>query len=318
MPETLIRAHHARLALRPETDLFEFTTSRGSIVKAFLVMVLLSIGLIGCSTRQMLNTVTPSSGYSVANNVTYDIAHNLKLDVYTPDTAQNAPVVIFYHGGRWQHGDKSDDRFVGQALAAMGFVAVVPNTRLYPPAHYKDFLHDSAQAVAWTRKFAKSYGGNPDQIVLMGFSSGAYNAMMLALDPAWLKAVGGSADWIKGAIGISGPYDILPITAPDLRAIFGPASQFQKTQPVFWANGDNPPLLLIASRADRIVKVKNTTELFDRVKRAQGPVEKVIYQNLDHLDTLADLSSSLLDKADISRNVAAFIHRVTDAKASDN
>lgn len=284
-------------------------------MRVFLFALLAVLSFAGCSSQQVLNAITPGIGYSVANDVAYDAGHDLKLDVYVPNGAENAPVVVFFYGGRWQQGDKKDYKFVGQALAAMGFVAVIPNYRLYPPARYKDFLGDCAEAVVWTHKFAHAYRGDADKLVLMGHSAGAYNAVMLTLDPEFLKAAGGDTGWIKGAIGLSGPYDILPLTSPDLRAIFGPSDQFVRSQAVSWANGGNPPLLLIASKADRIVNVRNTEELFDRVKRANGPVEKVIYQDLNHGDTVADLAAPLQSRADLRQNVAGFVHRVTTAAA---
>ncbi len=284
-------------------------------MRVFLFALLAVLSLAGCSGQQVLNAVTPGIGYSVANDIAYGAGYDLKLDVYVPNGVRNAPVVVFFYGGRWQQGDKKDYKFVGQALAAMGFVAVIPNYRLYPPARYKDFLGDCAEAVVWTHKFAHAYRGDADKLVLMGHSAGAYNAVMLTLDPEFLKAAGGDPGWIKGAIGLSGPYDILPLTSPDLRAIFGPPDQFVRSQAVSWANGGNPPLLLIASKADRIVNVRNTEELFDRVKRANGPVEKVIYQGLNHGDTVADLAAPLQGRADLRQNVARFVYRVTTAVA---
>lgn len=280
-------------------------------MRVFVLAVLAVLGLAGCSGRQILNSTIPTVGFSITSNIDYDVGHDLKLDVYTPNDAKDAPVVVFFHGGRWERGDKNEYKYIGQALTAMGFVTVIPDYRLYPPAHYKDFLADCAKAVVWAHAFAHAYGGNADKLVMMGADAGAYNAVMLALDPAFLQVAGGNPDWIKGAIGISGPYDMLPLTSPDLRAIFGPPDQFAQSQPIFWVNGGNPPLLLIASEADKVVSVRNTEELFNRVKRANGPVEKVIYKGLSHADTVADLAAPLRGRADIRPNVAAFVRRVT-------
>ena len=57
-----------------------------------------------------------------------------RLDVYVPERAAAAPrpLVVFWHGGRWSFGDKADYRFVGAALADLGYVAVLANYRHYP------------------------------------------------------------------------------------------------------------------------------------------------------------------------------------------
>lgn len=250
-------------------------------------------------------------GYAVHRNIVFDPKQDLRLDVYVPDGAVNAPTVIFFYGRRWERGSKRDVKFVGQALSAKGFVVVIPNCRHFPPAKFRQILSDRARAVVWTHQFAKTYGGSAGKLVIMGFDSGAYDAAMLALDPHWVRKDGGKINWIKGVIGISGPYNLLPISASDLRAVFAPEDQYPLTQPINWATGGNPPLLLIASRADRVVSVQNADELFDRVKAANGPVEKIIYPDLSHDMTLDMLSAPLRGRADILANVAKFVRRVT-------
>jgi acetyl esterase/lipase len=61
--------------------------------------------------------------------------------------------------------------------------------------------------VRWARDNARRFGGDPDRIVLVGHSAGAYNAAMVALDPRWLRAAGVPAGAIKGWAGLAGPYD---------------------------------------------------------------------------------------------------------------
>jgi Esterase/lipase len=283
-------------------------------VKAFIpriVLSLLMLTLAGCANRGMLNALAPDSGYQLSRNIVYDSQHGLRLDVYAPNDAHDAPVVVFFHGGRWERGDKDDDIFVGAALASRGIVAVLANYRLYPDARYPAFLDDCADAVAWTHANIDGYGGSANRIVVGGFASGAYNAVMLALDPEFMKKAGGSRAWLRGAIGLAGPYDFMPITDPTLRDIFGPPEHFGRTQPVFWARGDNPPLLLIAGADDKIVPPANTQKLFDRVKSANGPVEKIIYRNMDHAKTLNVVSTTLSGQADVLANMVHFVDRVT-------
>ena len=64
-------------------------------------------------------------------------------------------MVVFFYGGSWTDGERGDYRFVGEAFASQGIVAVVADYRLYPEVRYPDFLSDSARAVAWARRDAK-------------------------------------------------------------------------------------------------------------------------------------------------------------------
>lgn len=267
--------------------------------------------LTGCV---LPSSVPPASGGAgVQTGVVYDSSHQLSLDVYQPQGVQDAPLVVFFYGDRWQHGTRAEYAYVGQALAARGFVAMVAEYRMYPPATWKEFLGDSAGAVVWARKHAAEYGADPDKLFVMGYSAGAYNAVMLGLDPQWLKAAGGSRSQLAGVIGISGPYDFVPITAPDLRTIFWPPSGFAKTQPVYWADGHNPPMLLIASRANKVANPADTEKLYNRIKQAGGPVTKLFYQGLSNSDTVRVLAIGRQDRADEMKNIAAFIHNTPAA-----
>lgn len=303
-------------ALRYYSPLISRFSPKEVPVRALFLIIASLLALSACSSNQFLNATASDSGYTLSQNVVYDDTTGLKLDVYAPQQAAgNAPVVVFFFGGRWSAGDKQEFKFVGQALAARGFVAVIPNYRLYPQVRYPDFLNDCARAVAWTHAHIGSYGGSAARIVLMGHSSGAYNAAMLALDPEFLARAGGNRSWVRGMIGLAGPYDFLPLTDPDLRDLFGPPESYEKTQPVFHVDGNNPPLLLMHGGKDETVDIKNTNSLFDRVKRAGGTADKVIYPKLDHGRILDVTATRMQDYADVMDKIDAFVQRVTVGNA---
>jgi acetyl esterase/lipase len=280
-------------------------------VRILLLVLASFLALTACSSRQFLNQTAPDSGYRLSRDVVFDQANGLKLDIYTPLNTTDAPVVVFFFGGRWSEGDKELYKFVGQALAARGFVAVIPNYRLYPHVHFPEFLNDNAKAVAWVHGYIGGFGGNANRIVLMGHSSGAYDAAMLTLDPEYLQQVGGNRSWVRGMIGLAGPYDFLPITDPDLRALFGPPENFPKTQPVFYVDGSNPPMLLMHGAKDEIIKAANTDSLFDRIKHADGLADKVIYPDLNQSRILDVLAPRWQSYADVMDKIDAFVRRVT-------
>jgi acetyl esterase/lipase len=272
--------------------------------------------LAGCSTQQALNYATPDSGYRLATNIVYDGANRLALDVYSPEHPHNAPLVVFFYGGRWEQEStkpKEDYKFVGEALAERGFVAVIADYRLYPQVRFPAFLQDCAKAVVWAHENAQQYGADVSKLVLLGHSAGAYNAAMLALNPQYLKDAGGDRGWLRGMIGLAGPYDLLPITDPDLRDLFWPPENYEQTQPVYWVDGRNPPLLLLHGEDDDTVNIKNTRSLAERVQRAGGPVETVIYPKMSHRWIIATLASRLQGRSDVMSYVSEFVQRVTSA-----
>jgi acetyl esterase/lipase len=192
-------------------------------------------------------------------------------------------VVVFLYGGGWDSGNKAEYAFAGAALARHGFVAVVPDYRLYPEVRWPAFLQDSAAAVAWTKAHIADYGGDPADLFLMGHSAGAYNAVMLAVDRRWLGAVGlDPARDVRGVVGLAGPYDFLPLRSAELKTIFGPADQRPDTQPINHVDGKNPPLFLATDTADKVVDPGNTTRMAAKVAAAGGPVETRYYNGLSH------------------------------------
>ncbi|WP_028008523.1 alpha/beta hydrolase [Solimonas flava] len=266
-------------------------------------------GLSGCTGQEVLNDMTSRRGYTLTADVPYDRANNLTLDVYMPDSAQNAPVVVFFYGRRWQQGDKSDYKFVGQALASRGFVTVIPNVRLYPRVRFPDFIKDGARAVKWARDNAAHYGGGSGKLFVMGHNSGAHIAAMLALNEEYLKGVGGSRSWLRGMVGLAGLYNFMPITAPDLRDLFGPVDRFPYTQPIFFVDGSNPPLFLVHGEDDQIVDVANTRTLAQAVTKAGGPVETLIYPKMSHDLIISSFASLLRGRSDVLDQVEDFIRR---------
>lgn len=287
--------------------------ARVPVVKLHLLILSAALALAACTAPQVLNTLTPERGYDIATNLPYDDRTPLKLDVYSPRGAKGAPVVVFFYGGRWSSGAKDEFKFVGQALASRGFIGVVPDVRLYPEVRFPQFLGDAARAVRWVRSEIPAYGGDPAKLFVMGHSSGAHIAAMLALNEEYLKDVGGSRTWLRGMIGLAGAYDFLPITAPDLRDLFGPPESFARTQPVFWVDGQNPPLLLLHGEDDEVVQVKNTRSLAQAVARRGGTVETVIYPRMSHNMIVGSLGAVLRGQSDVLGQIAQFVSREANA-----
>lgn len=215
------------------------------------------------------------------------------------------PVILFAHGGSWNSGDPADYGFVARGLAPEGFVVVLAGYRLHPDVQYPAMIEDMAAAVAWTRENIGRHGGDPDRIVLMGHSAGAYNVVMTALDRQWLGREGLDANALAGVIGLAGPYDFYPFDSDSTRASFGEAHYPQRTQPVSHARVDAPPLLLLAGEADTTVKPRNTRALAMAMQQAGGAAQTGFYPGMDHADILLALASPWRrDRSVIDRIVA--------------
>ncbi|NIL19351.1 esterase [Pseudomonas sp. ATCC PTA-122608] len=265
--------------------------------------------LAACSPIKVLNALTPTSTFTKTSSIAYGDDPRQKLDIYRPVTAlPNAPVVVFFYGGSWNSGSKDDYGFVGEALASRGIVVVIADYRLYPQVRYPAFLQDGAKAVSWTHQHIAEYGADPKQLYLMGHSSGAYNAAMLALDPRLLAAVGLSPSMLKGWIGLAGPYDFLPIENRDVRPVFFYPDSPPDSQPINHVSHDAPPSLLIASVDDNLVNPKrNTGGLANKLRAAGVPVEEFYFAKTSHATLVASMSRPLRWLAPVLDRVTAFI-----------
>jgi acetyl esterase/lipase len=218
-------------------------------------------------------------------------------------------VLVFFYGGSWQSGSKEDYAFVGQALAAQGFVTVLPDYRLYPQARFPDFLKDGASAIAWIRDNVAAYGGDPRRIVLAGHSAGAYNAVMLGLDPRYLEEAGVDPKSIRAVAGLSGPYDFLPLDQDTTIKVFGQAPNLAETQPLTFVGPLSPPAFLATGDSDETVKPRHTAQLAKRLRAANIPVQERNYKGLDHKDTLLALSVTFRSKAPELAEMSSFLMR---------
>ncbi len=132
------------------------------------------------------------------------------MDVFTT-TKPNAPVMIFVHGGAWRAGLAKDYCFPAEAFVNAGahfvvldFINVVESGGDLMP-----MAEQVRRAIAFVAKNAAQFGGDPNRIYLSGHSSGAHLAGT-ALIADWQKDYGVAADVIKGAVLVSGMYDIKP------------------------------------------------------------------------------------------------------------
>ena len=252
-----------------------------------------ALSLTGCTKFTLLDATVPASGYARTTNIVYGDANRLKLDAYKP-TGKNATqkVVIFFYGGDWQSGQKRDYRFVAQALASRGFVAVMPDYRLWPEVQFPTFVEDGARAIRWTHDHVAEFGGDPEQIYLMGHSAGAHIAALLTLDAHYLEDVGLKRDTIRATAALAGPYDFVP--PPDDRAAFGMSrdqtATDPKIQPIHFVDGKAPPMLLVHGLKDKTVDVSNATRLAERIREAGGEVSVVTYPDRAHVGVVLALA----------------------------
>jgi hypothetical protein len=149
-----------------------------------------------------------------------------KLDVYynskrTEKSKQQA--IIFIHGGNWRAGDKSCvggvlKRSIPEWFVLQGFVFVSINFRLFTKdeVNLDDMLDDVGKAIKWVVTNGWKYGALGNDILLMGYSSGAHLATLISSNTIILRRYHLSPSVISGVIGLDVPFYDVPYAIREL------------------------------------------------------------------------------------------------------
>ena len=203
-----------------------------------------------------------------------------KLDVYYPTDQQDAPVVVWFHGGGIEGGEKHID----PQLKNSGLVVVAANYRLLPKAPIDSILNDAAAAVAWTYKNIDRYGGSKRKIFVAGHSAGGYLLDMIGLDKRWLAKYGVDADSLAALVPFSGQC----ITHYNIRKQQGiPPLQatIDEYAPLTYVRPDAPPIVIISGdREQELFGRYEEQTYFWRMLKLVGHKDVTLYemQGYDH------------------------------------
>jgi len=238
-------------------------------LKCFVHFILL--GLISTLASQKL--LAQSEGVRMEHG---DIVYasvdglNLALDIYLPSDAENPPLIVFVHGGRWQAGNKRTkipSQFVdsGFALASIDF-------RQSTQAQFPAQIHDIKAAVRFLRANSDNYGFDGSKIAITGESSGGHLATLVGVTNGHSELEGGLGEHLETSSNIQailsyyGAHDLtsilrqstpfgLGVRVPALQLLLGAQPEekpdlAQLASPVFHVDASDPPLLLLHGDQD--------------------------------------------------------------------
>jgi arylformamidase len=232
------------------------------------------------------------SELSCRQDVRYGDGPGETLDIF-PTTTQDAPVLVFIHGGWWRALDKADFSFVAPLFVRGGAMVVLPNYALCPAVTVEHITLQMVRALAWVWRHAALYGGNPRRIVLVGHSAGGHLATML-LSCAWRDWAGDlPANLVRSALSVSGVYDLAPVQqTPFLQADLRLTAQSARRL---------SPALFPAPRSRRLVACAGALESEEflrqnqRIRDAWGAATVRVCETVpgrNHLDVVDGLAES--------------------------
>jgi acetyl esterase/lipase len=269
-------------------------------VMRFVAIALLASLLAGCQAGFMRSLKVPHvfSAYE-KQTIAYGAHSDQRMDVYRPSAKkyidQQRPMIVFLFGGSWRNGERSWYEFFAARYALKGYVVIVPDYRKASDFVYPSFMEDAARAVAKSIEIAPQLSGNPKQLVLMGHSAGAHIGALLSLNPKFLQRHQLSPQVFSAFVGLSGPYDFLPMTDPLVVEVFNGDANLPASQPInFAANGKlAPPMLLVHGAKDELVWPKNSINLAHAINAAGGSATTLVLDDIGHVRTLFQAGSGL-------------------------
>jgi acetyl esterase/lipase len=268
-----------------------------TVVKEWVGISLAFYALLlgGCNEFDVVNSTVPYIGYQRTSGVAYGELGRQKLDVYVPEHVKGTMgVVVFFYGGVWQNGERGNYRFVAQGIVSQGFIAVMPDYRLWPGVTFPAFVEDGALAVKWVHENIARFGGDPNRIFLAGHSAGGHIAALLTLDGRYLKGVGLDRGVIRATAGLAGPYDFVPSEGD--RGVFGmgvaDVKPPEEIEPIRFVDGLEPPMVLIQGLADRTVDSGNAVRLAERIRAKGGRVKLITYPGVGHVGLVLSMANA--------------------------
>jgi len=235
-------------------------------------------------------------------DVAYGPHPEQRLDIYLPADAAAAPLLIFVHGGGWSVGDKGQYEVVGNRLAHEGIVTMMANYRLSPAVQHPTHAQDVAQAIGWGYRHAAEYGADPERLCLMGHSSGAHLAALVALEPSYLAAEGMDISAVRRVIGVSGvAYDLDETyaemcVAPFFTPVFGEdCSRWKLAAPLQYIEPTSPSFLLIHGLADTEAPPATTEAFAVALQQAGVPAQLVLIPDGGHVSVMFPAAPYVVD-----------------------
>jgi acetyl esterase/lipase len=239
-----------------------------------------------------------------------------RLDLYIPQGVANAPVIFSIHGGALSIGDRSEETFVGQRFAAAGYLTVVTSYRLSPQVAHPAHIQDAAAAFAWAKRNVKQHGGDPERIIVIGHSAGAYLAMLLATDARYLAAHKLTPRDIKGLVPVSGFFWVdKPGVAPDRpKYVWGADPKvWAEASPARYLRADLPPVLLIDTDGDEDWRQQQNLDMAAALRSAGvKDVTKRQVKGRTHMSVWTEMLDG--ESEETSSLILEFAKRVLPAK----
>ncbi len=290
--------------------------------------------MLGLLSRVPLSlSAQPANDILIEKDIVYGNADvvDLKFDLAKPIEGTGPfPIIVFFHGGGWQAGDKSHGHHWIRMFANSGYVGVTVGYRFAPAFRWPSQVQDAKAAVRYLRANAKELNIDPDRIGVMGESAGGYLALMVGVtDPTdGLEGDGGSPEFSSRVQAVVSYFSASDFTLP--RAKLSPEVEadvmqyykkslnevladfigtlnpdeaiLKKMSVITYIDKKDPPVQIFQGDDDPFVSVEQAQRLERALEKANVPHELVLVKGGGH-----GWTGELQDKT--NRQMLAFFER---------
>lgn len=221
----------------------------------------------------------------------YGPASAERLDLFPVTGAQQpAPLFVFIHGGYWRSQTKADAALMAKVFTDAGVAVATLEYTLLPKATLAEVVREMRSAMAWLYHNVSSFGVDPSRLYVGGSSAGGHLVGML-LAQGWHEEFSVPANLLKGAVALSGLFDIRPICDIEANQWLRLVSyQAEALSPLFLIPDSAPPLILSVG-GQETDGFKNQTLAYEAAWRRMGhDVTSVDAPDRNHFNLLSDLS----------------------------
>jgi acetyl esterase/lipase len=184
---------------------------------------------------------------------------DLEIEVFFPadwKASDHRPAIVFFFGGGWTNGKRSQFENQSKYLAGRGMVAATADYRIKSKHQSTpdQSVEDAKSAVRWMRSKAAELGIDPDKLAAGGGSAGGHLAASTALCPG-LDADGEDKNISSkpNALVLFNP--VVDITAAS-SYLSGTAEEKEKAakaiSPILYLDKQTPPAVFFFGTADRL------------------------------------------------------------------
>ena len=253
-----------------------------------------------------INYLTPKDTFEKEEHLAYGLKARNRLDLYrTKNPKKQKPLIVFVHGGSWQHGNKRDYLFIGETFAREGFDVAVINYHLAPEHIFPAFVDDLAQAIHYLNQNKVKLNISTDNMILMGHSAGAFNVMSVVYSAQSQNFK--YKDQIKAIVGLAGPYHFDYVGDPLSEHAFDHKISYQQVMPYYFIEPNQIKHYLLVAEQDQVVERKNALDLDIALRQKGNHSHIAVIPKTGHITIVATLASLMSHYFKTKRTILHFL-----------